>query len=294
MTIKHLVISGGGPNAIMALGAVQHLDKEKYLQISEIESIYATSAGAFLGAMICMKFDWQILNNYILNRPWHEAFPIHAKQILEAYGNKGIFDKKFIEVIFTSLLKAKDLSLQITLQELFVYSNIDFHVFSLELNEFKAIDISHTTHPELQLMDALHMTAALPIFISPFCENNKCFVDGGVISNYPLSFCLEQHTNVDEILGLKNNYTVDSDTNNNNINDDSTILDYMLHFIHKLIENVDTEKKQISIPNEITYNTSRLHISYIKEALSSSSLRKELLEKGIQAASTFLYGGLPP
>ena len=109
-----------------------------------------------------------------------------------------------------------------------------------------------------------------------------------MISNYPLSFCLEQHTNVDEILGLKNNYTVDNDSNNNNINDDSTMLDYMLHFIHKLIENVDTEKKQISIPNEITYNTSRLHISYIKEALSSCSLRKELLEKGIQAAATFL------
>ena len=38
--IKHLVISGGGPIMVQVLGAVQQLEKDEFIDMKNIESIY--------------------------------------------------------------------------------------------------------------------------------------------------------------------------------------------------------------------------------------------------------------
>ncbi len=52
MTIKHLVISGGGPTLFRTLGALQHLQETTFWKIDEIESIYGTSAGAIVAVLL--------------------------------------------------------------------------------------------------------------------------------------------------------------------------------------------------------------------------------------------------
>ena len=103
MPIKHLVISGGGPTLVQALGAIQHVEQQKFIDISNIETIYGTSAGAILGTLICLKFDWETINDYIIKRPWHEVFPINVQKIFDAYTKKGIFDISTVEKIFKPL-----------------------------------------------------------------------------------------------------------------------------------------------------------------------------------------------
>jgi len=39
MTIKHLVISGGGPIMVQVLGAIQHLEQNNFFNLSNIETI---------------------------------------------------------------------------------------------------------------------------------------------------------------------------------------------------------------------------------------------------------------
>jgi predicted acylesterase/phospholipase RssA len=77
MTIKHLVISGGGHVLFQTLGAIQHLCENNFIDISNVESIFGTSAGALIGAIICMKFDWETVNDYLIKRPWHDLFKIY-------------------------------------------------------------------------------------------------------------------------------------------------------------------------------------------------------------------------
>ena len=99
MPIKHLVISGGGPSMIQILGAIQHLEDKKFICLKNIESIYGTSAGAIVGVLISLGYDWETINDYIIKRPWHDVFKfkIGLQPILDAYANKGIFDIKTIE-----------------------------------------------------------------------------------------------------------------------------------------------------------------------------------------------------
>ena len=65
MTIKHLVISGGGPIGIMYLGAIEYLHDEGFFKMEEIESIYATSIGTMIAVFIALNYDWETLRKEI-------------------------------------------------------------------------------------------------------------------------------------------------------------------------------------------------------------------------------------
>ena len=125
MTIKHLVISGGGPIMIQILSAIQELEEKKFLDTKNIESIYGTSAGAIIAVLIALKFDWETINDYIIKRPWQDVFPVKIQNILDAYTKKGIFDFKTIEKCFKPLFDAKDIPLDISLNDFYELSKID-------------------------------------------------------------------------------------------------------------------------------------------------------------------------
>ena len=284
MPIKHLVISGGGPTLVQALGAIQHVEEKKFIDLSNIETIYGTSAGAILGTLICLKFDWETINDYIIKRPWHEVFPINIQKIFDAYTKKGIFDIKTVEKIFKPLFSAKDLALDINLQDFYNYSKIELHFFAFDINDFKIEDISYKTHPNISVITALQMTCSLPVLVAPVCIENKCYIDGGIVCNYPLNKCLELY-NPDEILGIKNQY---DKNDSNRVDSNSTMLDFLMSFVFKMIQNMDTGDKQTVIKNEIICKADFLSIDYLKTALHSMDVRKELFDSGTGFAKEFL------
>ena len=283
-----MVISGGGPNSIKALGALQKLDEDDFWHIDNIEKIYGTSAGALVSVLIAMKFELSVIADYIIKRPWHTTYQFSVNQVFESFSKKGLYDVEVFETFFKPFFVSRDLIIsEMTLSKLYEYTKIELHFYSLEINSFIVEDISYITHPDLLLLTAIHMTCALPMIITPVCIEDKCFVDGGVVCNYPLNYCLNiPECNVNEILGFRNEYI--TDITNNVVNAESNVMDYMVNFINKLIHNVDTECKQISIPNEIKYKTEHISISYIKSALSSSDVRRGMLDDGRLSAELFL------
>ena len=156
MLLKHLVIAGGGQTMLQALGAIQTLEKNDILQRSNIETIYGTSAGGLVAVLYAFNFDWQTINDFMIKRPWQDVFPVNVQNIFDAYTNKGIYTEKVFEKFLKPLLDAKDLPLNITLQQFFDYSKVEIHFFTFEINEFKVEDISYLSHPELKLLYALN------------------------------------------------------------------------------------------------------------------------------------------
>ena len=284
MTIKHLVISGGGPIMVQVLGAIQHLEQNEFVAMNNIESIYGTSAGAIVGILICLKFDWETINDYIIKRPWHDVFPIKVQNIFDAYTKKGVYDIKTIEKCFKPLLDAKDIPMDINLEDFYKLTNVELHMFSFEINEYKVQDISYLTHPKLSLMTSIQMTSALPVLITPVCIDDKCYIDGGMSCNYPLSYCIESGKNPDEILGFKNKYG----ENKTCINTESTILDFLLSFLFKAVFSVSTDNSQPSIQNEVVCDAQYLNFDVIRTALSNVEVRKDLFNNGTQTAVEFL------
>ena len=287
MTIKHLVIPGGGPTGIKAIGALQYLEQHGYWNINDIETIYATSAGAIITVLLCLKFDWETINDYIVKRPWNDAFQVSVNQIFEAYSKKGIFDKNVAEIFYKPFFKAKDMSMEINMKEFYELTKIEIHLFSLDINTFNLEDISYITHPDLQLLTAVQMSSAIPVLISPVCIDNRCYVDGGVICNYPVNQCILRAENIDEIFGLRNKY---SKKDENIVKNESTILEYVMNFISRLINNVASkfEEKEKEIPNELIYDTDLMTLANIQLTLSSKEERQRLIDFGIESGKEFL------
>ena len=284
MTIKHLVISGGGPIMVQVLGAIQYLEQNQFVIMDNIETIYGTSAGAIVGILICLKFDWETINDYIIKRPWHDVFPFKVQSIFDAYTKKGVYDIKTIEKCFKPLFDAKDIPMDINLEDFYKLTNVELHMFSFEINEYKIQDISHLTHPKLSLMLALQMTSALPLLITPVCIDDKCYIDGGMSCNYPLSYCIESGKKPDEILGFKNKYG----ENKNFINSESNILDFLLSFLFKAVFSVSTDNIQPIIQNEVLCDAQYLNFDIIRTALSNVEVRKDLFNNGKQSGASFL------
>jgi predicted acylesterase/phospholipase RssA len=284
--IKHLVISGGGPTMIQTLGSIQYLEENKFIDFNNIETIYGTSAGAITGVLICLKYDWTTLYDYIIKRPWQEVFPVNIQNIFDAYTKKGIFDDKTIIKCFKPLLDAKDISMNISLKGFYEYSKIELHMFSFEINTFKIEDISYLTHPDISLITALQMTCAVPILVTPICTEDKCYIDGGIICNYPLKYCIDSNKKIEEILGFKNKY---DDYNKNRINSSSTLLEFIMNFLFKLIHSFSSNNtSQTSITYEVIADTDFLSISTLKSALYSIEIREKLYKTGSETATKFI------
>lgn len=288
MTIRHLVISGGGPIMFQIISAIQELERKEYLNMKNIESIYGTSAGAIVAVMISLKFDWETINDYIIKRPWQDVFPIKVQNILDTYTKKGIFDIKNIEKCFKPLFDTKDIPLNITMKDFFTLTNIDIHMYSFEINEYKVKDISHETFPDLPILTAIQMSCALPILVRPVFIDEKCFIDGGVGCNYPIYFCVNSGKINDEILGFKNNY---EDENTSKIVENSTLLDYLLNFLFKSFDFIRDNNNiniQVTMKNEIIFDTTHMSLNELKNSLTKIEVRRELFEKGKQTAYNFL------
>jgi predicted acylesterase/phospholipase RssA len=286
MTIKHLVISGGGPVLVHVLGAIQHLEENNYLDRKEIKSIYGTSAGAIVGVLLCLGFDWETIRDYIIKRPWQDVFPVKVQNIFDAYTKKGVFDIKTFEKCFRPLLDAKDINMDINLEDFYKLSNIELHLFAFEINEYKIHDVSYLTYPKLSLLSAIQMSCALPLLVTPICIEDKCYIDGGFSCNYPLNYCIESGKLPDEILGFKNKYDIQKTV----INAESTILDFMTTFLFTTISRFNTENEQQEIKNEVICDARYLSIDVLRTAASSVDARRELFNSGIETATKFLSG----
>jgi predicted acylesterase/phospholipase RssA len=284
MNIKHIVITGGGPSILPSISAIQYLNENGIIDFNKIESIYGTSAGAMIGALMCMRFDWETINDYVLKRPWNEVFNIKAQNIFEAYQKKGLFDRTIIEKIFHPLFLAKDIHFDITLKAFYEYSKIELHIFAFEVNGFITEDISYLTHPNMLLLDAVFMSSSIPFFMVPTIIENKCYVDGGVCANYPLNYCIDSGKNIDEILGIRNNYC---DYQKNMVDVNSTLLDFMFCMCYNIFNHYMNTPSQ-KIKYEVLCNVNMLSLEYVNSFLNSFELRKEYHEKGCQSAKDFM------
>lgn len=288
MTIKHLVISGGGASGLLAYAIASQLARKGFWQLADIKSMYGTSIGAYVCFILSLSYDWQWIDDYFIKRPWEKLVASSTTRLTEIYEKKCLINEHFYIDAIVPLLRGKDLDETITMKELYAYNHIDIHIYATDINaaRLKKIDISHESHPDLSVVKALQMTMALPIIFQPICENDFCYVDGGLINNYPLNDCIEQQKcDTDEILGLKNIWK----ERKYHINEKSSIFDFLLVLMRKMQASVDTEYDQV----EIKYNVHCLldDLVYLEkwaEALKSSDMRKSIIEKGYSQAELFL------
>jgi predicted acylesterase/phospholipase RssA len=202
-TIKHIVIGGGGEYGLTMYGILKEAHNKGFWKYENIQSLYGTSIGSFVCLLINLGYEWDILDRYFIERPWDTVFNFDLNTIMYAFENRGLFDQTAIDEIIKPLLLGKDIPTDITLKGLYDRTGINLYIMTSEVNEFELTVLSHKTHPEWRLLDAIYASCSLPLIFSPIMKNNCCYIDGGLFSSYPLDLCLKDGCNPDEVFGMR-------------------------------------------------------------------------------------------
>ncbi len=218
--LRHLVFSGGGPVLLQILGSLDTLIRTNRIHPQTIQSMWATSSGAIAAILLCILIHssvpaatlqattaatvtwnlaaWETICNYVIDRPWQTVFRVSIHAIFDAYSKKGIYDSNTFQTCFAPIFQAHSIPIDISLQDF--YDNIapvDLHMFAFDTNAYELVDISRTSYPDIPVLQALQMTCGIPILISPVFVDTRCFIDGGLSCNCPLTWCLSQLSAVD-------------------------------------------------------------------------------------------------
>jgi len=284
MTIKHLVLSGGGYKGLYSLGALYKLSQKKFYSMKNIESIFATSIGSVLGVILILELDWHIVLDYIIRRPWHKTFEIPSDMLFKIIGQKGILNIDIFISILEKLFHAKELDIKtITLREFYTFSNIEFHLFSLQLNKFQVESFSYLTHPDLKLIEAIYMSCSIPFIFQPLFYQNTYRIDGGILCNFPFQQCLNKFPNKEEILAIY----IQSNKVQKEIPQDSNLFTYWYYLFDSLILHSNRNVCE-DIPHQVIIPVSCSDTDTLHKLINEEKEREHFIEEGKKYADLFL------
>jgi NTE family protein len=287
INIKHIVISGGGTAGFSFYGAIKECHNNSIWKFENLTSMYGTSIGSIICVILCLNYDWSVLDDFLIKRPWQNVFKFNMYTIVDSFHKRGMYDSSIFENAFMPLFNGKDISINITMQEFFELTKIDLHIYASEINKYELIDFSHSTHPNWRIVDAVYCSCCLPIIFSPYILENNCYCDGGLISNYPIHCCIKNGANPEEILGIK--MIVDR-INQIKIDEESSIFDYVIYLFNKLLQKriFSADSVGNNIPYEIKIESPELSIYTAYQIIISKEQRANLIDYGKKCSESMI------
>lgn len=289
MTIKYLVLSGGGPNIISQFGAIKILNNNIF-NINDIKQIYANSAGTLLAILLVLRCDLNDIEEYLIKKPWGKYFCNNINDILQLNNYKGIINHDFVSDILKSFFKSKDLDINITLKEFYDLTNIEVYFYTTKINDYSLVELSHKTEPDLKIIDASVMSSSLPPVFGPIKYKDSFYIDGGLYNNYPVNSCLQKtECEHEEVLGIrvkgKDSFIYSSEK----IESDN-IINYFGKLLADLVSKNMTDNDQTNIKYNIVinamYDTGDEELW--KKFSENEEFRKELMILGETTAQEFI------
>lgn len=279
--IKSMVFSGGGQTFFTFYGILKQSALKEFWNYDNIESIYGTSAGAMLSIFFALNIEWDILDNYIIKRPWEKIFDLSIHSLSNIVEKNGIFNKNAISEIFRPLLSLRDIDENVTLKEFYEITKKDVHIFTSEVNSFKSIDLNHKTHPDWKLLDAAYASCCVPLIFEPIIDGSCCYIDGGMLQDFPINEAIEKYDE-NEIFAIKK-YGKEIQ----NIYSDTNLIDFVnIMFVKSLQQILNSQKKMV--PNTIFIQDNQVSLEEILSITSSMELRTQSIQKGINYFDEFL------
>ena len=189
-----LVLAGGGMKGMYIIGCLKYLEEKNLLK--NIDTYAGTSIGGILSFMLNIGYTVDEIYKFSKIFDISKTTDINITNIFDTY---SLCHYEHCEKIFVNQLKLKNINPDIKLIELYKKTKKKLILTTVCINTKQVEYISYETYPEMPLITAIKMTSAVPILF-PFVEyNNKKYVDGGLLENFPISIF---HDQLDKVIGI--------------------------------------------------------------------------------------------
>lgn len=286
--IKHLVVSGGGTYGLAAYGALRELHQQGKWDIKNIKSCHGTSIGTGVLFMALLGYDWETLDTFLIDRPWKHVFKFDWSHFLNIYDNCGVFTIENFKDAWSPLLLGANFSIDVTLKEFYEKTQVDFFIYAVDIDTFELTCFSHNTHPHVKLVEASYASCSIPVVFKPISIDEKYYIDGGILLNYPVYQCLQQEgTHKNEILGIRKRVTHNEKTR---MNQHTNLTEYITLLMRNAIKNMKHLDKDIDLNNEICIEMGQMDFEAIMYFIDCPENRKTIIQNGVESAKFFITG----
>jgi predicted acylesterase/phospholipase RssA len=251
----NLVLSGGGIKGIGHLGALKVLYENKLL--TYITTIVGSSIGGIIGALYCAGYKGDELFVIIESLNLSNLINLNPSNIFNSY---GLDDGSKLMHIIDKLLSEKNISSKITFKEFFELTKIKLIITASCLNDKQVYYISYLSHPNMSLLIGLRMTSSIPLIFMPVIYENKFFVDGACMDNYPIKLF---ENDINSTIGIYLRTKIVSKTKINNMED------YLFDLFECISESVTCELLR-------GYENNTIVIDLEDISLTNSNITKEI------------------
>ena len=258
--IQNLVISGGSIKGFIFIGAIKYLEEVDILK--NINTFTGTSIGACLSLCLNLNFSANELIEIFINVDIDTYKNINIEDIFNFTKDYGLNDGSKITNIFKIIINAKLKNLKcpynenITFIELFTLTNKKLTMIGCCLNDMSVVYYDYISTPNFKIIDALRISLSIPFIFKPIKIDNKYYIDGAIINNYPIELYDTEST-----IGL---VTTNANLENNEIKDIENYICSILFttYNNNLIKKIEKYKSNTI---NLTYNLNSLDFSISKD-----------------------------
>lgn len=182
-----LVLSGGVTKGFGIVGALQHLQDKGVLP--QIRKYIGTSIGAIIAYLVCIGYNpIEIMIVSCQKKIFEKMSNIDILNVM--HGNGAISFHIFQEIL--EKMTIDKVKRYMTLMDLYTKYDKELVCCTYNLTLHKSEYISYKTHPNLDCITALRMSANLPFFFETFVYDDARYVDGGIADNFPIGIVGEE------------------------------------------------------------------------------------------------------
>jgi len=188
-----LVLPGGGMKGLILLGGLKALEEKNLLK--DITTFAGTSIGGYLSILLICGFTVNEIIQFGKLFDFSKTISIKLDNLFQKF---SVDNADGFCLVFKKLLLSKKINDSITLLDLYKKTNKKLILCTVCLNTKEIIYVSHENFPNLDILTAMRMTTAVPLLFPPVLYNNKIYIDGGILNNFPIDI----FDKVDEIIGI--------------------------------------------------------------------------------------------
>ena len=273
--IKNIVFSGAGLRIYTFLGFIKALNE--YDLLKNITSIIGTSSGSLIAILCILDFTYNEIEEIILKINASNLKNINSDNIINFFKDYGVDDGKNFERIINIILKTKVKNENITFKELYELTNKRLIITATCVNTMDIEYFDYQSTPDISIKKVLLMSISIPLIFKPVKLDNKYYVDGGLISHYPIDFFKDEK---DETVGVLVTSSLNKFMEIHNIKD--YIYNIMSCSFINLIKNCYNNYKENTVLVENNnVNFLDFNIEY--------NTKISLIEEGYKETLKFLY-----
>lgn len=222
LTKEILVLSGGSTKGVAQLGALHCLKKNNMLD--NIKTIAASSIGSAVGMLYSIGYQPMEFFKFLKLLNINQMKNIDTQNVVTKY---GFDDGSRLILVLSKLMNAKGYNTNTTFSEFYKRTKIDLIITGACVNDKKIYYFSHKNYPKMKVIEAIRISISIPIVFTPCVFENKLFIDGGCIDNFPIHLFEDE---LEKVIGI---YVTET---RKNVKDIKFIEDYLLNMIDCLFE----------------------------------------------------------